>query len=495
MSEPDLAASLGEMVKESNTHGSPGSAEALAARLSELPDEDGVARIVLEALRGAGPRAWVRLDDELRYCDRQRRAAERVEPSSALGVLRALCSADGRVREEALRRSDELPRLLPMVVIRAADWAAPVRDAARAALPGLLRDALGTADGRAVGLVALATSLAGRRRGGFVVELVARLLADVPSEVLAAVRRADDRFVRRMACDVWLGRPDTDVLDILDAALTEPDNVCRSRCARFVVEQALAEHRPDLVEPLLAAAGGDLRALALEALVRMGRPGKGRAFLGDRSGGVRSVAQWAVRRDGEDPVSFYREALPAGADDGTAAVAGLVLGLGECGTREDMAIAAPFLRHGTPRVRAAAVRAVSALGGRGGGWAALLADPAPAVVRTVSRTMLALEVTVPVEELRELLAAARPLHVRRAAYLLLIRRDTWTRLDADLRLLAARDPELGEVARADLLDWLRREAATAYGRPLGGGLERLVRDVGGVLPEEAERRLRWHLGL
>ncbi|WP_026413465.1 hypothetical protein [Actinomadura oligospora] len=504
MSELDLAARLDELVRESNADGSGESPAALARLLFELPDEAGTADVALKALQDASPRTWVKLDEHLRLCSfhrpgsfaRRRRAAAKAKVSSPLGVLRALCSPDGRVREAALQRSAELPRLLPVVVIRAADWAAPVRDAARAVLPELLRDALRVPGARAVTSVATATHLAGRRRGDFVVELAADLLVDVSPDVLLAVRNADGRHVRRLACRVWLSRPDTDVRDVLDAVLGEADNVCRLWCARHLVERALAEQRSDLVEPLLSAVGGDLRAMALDALVRLGRSEVGRAFLGDRSAGVRAVAQWAVRRDGEDPVPFYREALAACVDDGTAAVAGVLLGLGECGSRDDAVLAVPFLRHGRPRVRAAAIRAASGLGGREGGWAALLTDSAPVVVRMVSRTMIALEVTVPVGELWALLDPARPRHVRRAAYLLLRHRDTWTRLEADLRLLAGRDAELGERARADLLRWVR-EAVNAYARlPVGGRevLEELLRDVRDVLPDEVVRRLRWQLG-
>lgn len=56
------------------------------------------------------------------------------EPQLAL----ALCHRVGRVRQKALRPSARHPALLPLLVIRCADWAAPVREAARR----LLREAL-----------------------------------------------------------------------------------------------------------------------------------------------------------------------------------------------------------------------------------------------------------------------------------------------------------------------------------------------------------------
>ncbi|MGX1760239.1 hypothetical protein ACWIG5_25550 [Streptomyces lydicus] len=43
----------------------------------------------------------------------------------------ALCHRDGRIRQEAVGRSARYPGLLPLVVIRCADWAGPVRERAR----------------------------------------------------------------------------------------------------------------------------------------------------------------------------------------------------------------------------------------------------------------------------------------------------------------------------------------------------------------------------
>ncbi|RMI37778.1 hypothetical protein EBO15_34920 [Actinomadura harenae] len=495
---------LDALVRRANADGHGDDAKALADLISELPADDATGAAVLEALQGATPRTWARLDERLRNDDiyrnghvHGRRAASKARLTSEIGLLRALCSADGRVREMALRRRVDMSRLLPVVVLRAADWAGPVADRARALLPGLLRDALGSADARAVTAVGMAAHLAGRRRGDVVLGLVTDLLADASPEALAAVRGADDRHARRLAYRIWLDGPDVEARGVLDAMLAEGDNVCRAWCGRFLVERVVAGGCPDLVEPLLSAGSGVLRAMALDALVRSGRPERGRECLGDRSAAVRSVAQWAVRRLGEDPASLYREALASYVDDGTAAVAGAILGSGECGGREDVAVVEPFLRHARPRVRAAAVRTIASLGGRDG-WPVLLTDPAPVVVRTVGREVIAREVIVPVEELRGLLRSAGPLHVRRAAHLLLAWHGTWTRLEADLWLLAVHDPDLGPAARSDLHIWLDRDARAVYGRPpagVGEELARLVRVAGGELREGAERRLRWQLGL
>ncbi|MCP2336297.1 hypothetical protein [Actinomadura rupiterrae] len=329
-----------------------------------IPDE------LHQARQSTNARPWLKLDEQLRLNDIEEHGYPArhptpppVTPTTETALLLALCSADGRIREAALHPANDLSPLLPLVVIRAADWAKPVRDAARAVLPNLLRDALQTPTTNAATAVLTATHLAARRRGDFVLDLLAQLLPDAPPNVLAALRTLDDRYTRRLVYQAWLPRPDTRVQDVLDAVQKESDTRCRTWAGEYIAAQATARHRPDLMEPLLPSSGSDLRALALTALVRLGNPERGRAFLGDRSAPVRAVAQWAARRAGDDPAHHYRTAL-AGNEDQTTAVAGLILGLAESGGRDDAEAVAPFFQHTLPRVRAAAVRAYSALRGQ-----------------------------------------------------------------------------------------------------------------------------------
>jgi hypothetical protein len=82
------------------------------------------------------------------------------------------------------------------------------------------------------------------------------------------------------------------------------------------------------------------------------------------------VAQAAAGREPADEVvamlsvagaaALYRRALAADAAAGR--VRALVTGLSECGTRRDVDVLLPYLKHESPRVRAEAVRAVRRLG-------------------------------------------------------------------------------------------------------------------------------------
>jgi hypothetical protein len=105
---------------------------------------------------------------------------------------------------------------------------------------------------------------------------------------------------------------------------------------------------------------------------------------------------------------------------------------------------------------------------------------------------------LPAERLWELLGADQPRHIRRAAFKLLIARDTWTRIEADLGLVADPDDRLRAHARSDLTGWLDREAATTYAMPPPSTHDRLGRLIDRAEPDigtPTARLLRWHLSL
>lgn len=90
--------------------------------------------IIGERVDLGDPLAWLRLDEALR---REPYApAGLAEPRLAID----LCHYDGRIREAALQRAAGYPVLLPLVVVRCADWVEQVRERARE----LLREVLDT---------------------------------------------------------------------------------------------------------------------------------------------------------------------------------------------------------------------------------------------------------------------------------------------------------------------------------------------------------------
>lgn len=471
-----------------------GLVEPALARVA--PDE---ALRVLSAMR---PRTWLRLDAELRGLRHWFRPGDQWQQltdaawagSNPLALLLVACSGDGHMRQRAvltpLMGSDQ--RLLPVLVIRSADWVKQVRVDARR----VLFEALYAADGdgliRAAGV---AMEMRDWSRGDFAVAAVSEALRTGTGGALDAARASDDIQVRRLAYRLWLesGHANSDA--VMQAALSERDNICQSLVAEAAVRAAVRDGRRDTLDRLLAARFARVRVEALAGLVRIGQPGAAEDFLADPSAMTRATAQWAMRRAGRDAAERYRMMLASGDD---SRLRGVVAGLGECGTADDAESLVGFLRHDRPRVRAEAVRAVRRLGGTLGQIAEMLTDPAPMVVRAVAAALRNRPDLLPAGRLWELLGAEQPRHIRHAAYKLLIVRDIWTRIEADLLLFADPDDLLRAFARSDLNGWLDREAATTYQTPPPSTLDRLRRLIDAAEPDIDTAKahlLRWHLGL
>ncbi|MDT5331796.1 MAG: hypothetical protein QOF31_3093 [Mycobacterium sp.] len=465
--------------------------------LARVAPEEGM-RLV-SAMR---PRTWLRLDAELRGLRHWFRPGDQWQQltdaawagSNPLALLLVACSGDGRMRQRAvltpLMRSDQ--RLLPLLVIRSADWVEQVRVDARREL----FEALYAADGdgliRAAGV---AMEMRDWSRGDFAVAAVSEALRTGSHRALDAARASDDIQVRRLAYRLWLesGHANSDA--VIRAALTEGDVVCQRLCAKTAVSVAVRDRQRDTLDRLLSARFARVRVEALAGLVQIGQPEAAEDVLADRSAMMRGTAQWAMRRAGRDAAEQYRAMLASGDDSRLRSV---VAGLSECGTVDDAESLAGFLRHARPRMRAEAVRAVRRLGGNLSQIAEMLTDPAPAVVRPVVAALRNRPDLVSAERLWELLGADQPQHIRRAAFKLLIARDTWTRIAADLGLVADTDDKLRAYARSDLNGWLDLDAATTYEMPPQSAHDRLRRLIDAAEPDIGTanaRLLRWHLSV
>ncbi|MEV6355396.1 hypothetical protein [Streptomyces hydrogenans] len=347
------------------------------------------------------PEAWAALDEGVRRAvvhggDREhgwltgtrgpgwrglwQRAAHRVRetPTEAQLAL-ALCDPDGRIREAALPHAAGRPELLPLVAVRATDWAEPVRERALA----LLREALPAASHETLAVTApVILRLGGRLRGGEAVELLDGLLRDgPPARVTALLLGCRDAATRRAALAVVLDLGLYDGLGLALVAAGDHDPVVQERAA----SGALAAADPDATLPvLLGARSGRVRAAGVTALRGAGRHGEAEPYLYDRSGRTRACARWVVRQGGGDPVALYRAACAAPEPPVRAP-----LGLGECGS---LGVDAPALReltgHPEGRVRASAVAGLRLLDAvEPARMRALLDDPEPAVVREARRAL------------------------------------------------------------------------------------------------------------
>ncbi|MET9731581.1 hypothetical protein ABZZ79_13230 [Streptomyces sp. NPDC006458] len=367
------------------------------------------------------------------------RVKDLTEPELAL----ALCHHDGRVREAALDRAADRPDLLPLLVIRSADWVAPVRERARA----LLAERLDVP--RAAALAPLILRVGRRERGTHAVELLGEVLRLAPPELLRPLCGAEDRAVRRFAVRLAVRLGYFSPAELARTAARDSDVTLQDLCA----DTALAAVREsgaydDVLPALLGARGPRPRAAGVTALRTAGRYAQAEPFLADRSALVRACARYVVRQGEGDPVTWYRERCAV------EAVPGAVIGLAECGDRADAALLWTLIDHPTPAVRARAVAGLRLLDSVDAGrLLPLLDDPAPSVVRETTLALLPSARSLPQDWLSERAAPDRPRQVRLAAFRLLHACDGLTRLRAAVALLDDCDPKMRAWAESSVQGW------------------------------------------
>ncbi|WUB47616.1 hypothetical protein OG942_31485 [Streptomyces griseorubiginosus] len=428
--------------------------------------------------------AWQRTEQGRTLTDALRRGERLTDGRLAL----ALCHRDGRIRERALDRAAGRPGLLPLVVLRCADWAEPVRETARRQLSeGLDAEA-------AVRLLPLILRLGRRGRGDFVADLAETLLRTAAPGTLAPLCTDNDRTVRRYAYRLAVEEGHLSPAELARAAARDTDAVVQSRCADAALaglaKGAVADGSAydDVLEALLAARGAQARAAGVTALRRAGGGDRAVGFLGDRAGVVRACARYVVRQGGGDPLGWYRERCGA-ADDLTP---GVVSGLAECGERADAVLLWALTSHPVAAVRTRAVAGLRALDVTDvARMRELLDDPAPGVVREAALALVPSARKLDDQWLMRRLGADRPRAERVAAFRLLNAHDGVVRLRAALALIDDPDDRLRHWARQSVQRWQPTADVPRGSAEVGELLDRARSLISAWVLE----RHRWETGL
>ncbi|MER5876289.1 hypothetical protein ABT119_10240 [Streptomyces sp. NPDC001910] len=427
------------------------SAAAAAVRLA------GGARLG-SVLAVAEPDAWLALDAGVRASTWHRsRFQPRWELDAPLPpdlngldesrLALALCHRDGRIRERAVRASGGRSDLLPLIVIRSADWVAPVRAHARQ----LLRETLDM--DAALGLAPLILRVGRRDRGAFGVDALSRVLGQASRAQLAVLLRSSDRDVRRFTYRLAVERRLFDRTELARTAARDSDTVVQDVCATAALSVVGGEDAwGEAVALLLSARNPRTRSAGVTALRRAGLAAQAEAFLADRSALVRACARYVVRQAGGDPTACYRQRCTA--PDDLASTPGAVIGLAECGNRGDAALLWPLLTHPVAAVRASAVAALRTLDCADAHRLRLLMDdPAAGVVRETVLALLPCATDLPGTWLLERTDARQPRHVRVGALRLLDARGGIIALRAAVGLLEDPDVNLRLRAGQSVLRW------------------------------------------
>ncbi|MFJ8661589.1 hypothetical protein [Streptomyces sp. NPDC093795] len=356
---------------------------------------DGVLRDLTCLLGEGDARAWIALDEDIRTLIRRDSGvpptrvwlsgeAEHAPTSEELAL--ALCGPDGRIREAALGHLPRFPGLLPLVVIRCSDWAAPVRGRARAVLreelPGVTPEVLGI-------LMAVALRAGDRLRGDAAREMLTRALREGHASGITVLLASGDRAVRRLAHRIAVERGLLSPARLATIAARDPDVIVQDLCTNAALAGAGDPPDPAVLASLLAARPGRVRAAGVTGLRRAGRAGEAEPFLYDRSALVRACARYVLRQAATEPLPLYRAACATepGASPGIPPHA--PRGLAECGDRAtDTPTLWALIGHERPEVRAGAVAGLRLLDAvRPERLVPLLDDGSPRVVREVAKAL------------------------------------------------------------------------------------------------------------
>ncbi|MCX4694315.1 hypothetical protein [Streptomyces sp. NBC_01408] len=424
--------------------------ELYAGRDAALKLADGTGAPLDEVVDTDDPAAWTALDIGVRYL------APYEAKAFGSRAATALCHWNGRIREAAVIEAAGDPELLPLVVLRCADWAPQVRKAAREVLLAALRDS-GEECLRA--LTPMVMHLHGRHEGRWAVGVFEAALREPRhAAALAELCSHRDLRTRRAAVRITLEDAGSAAAPALARrAAREPDAVLRQLWTGAALA-AMARQGSDAValDALLGARSGFVRAAGVTALRAAGRAGEGERHLADPSGTVRACARWLVRQDGGDARAHY---LRLCADSPSP---GAVLGLAECAERADSAVLAGLLGQCDGPVRAAALAALRLLDAPDPGpevLRPLLDDPSPAVVREAARSLRPVAARLPAGWLVLRTRPEHPAHTRRAALRLLAAQGADEGLPALTAVLDDPDPALKHLALALLRRWDWRATA------------------------------------
>ncbi len=397
----------------------------------------------------------------------------------------------GYVREaavESLKRMTDSPSLA-FLLVRANDWAVPVRVSASQAVSQ--RISAGFAEQFAVWWP-LVVRLAQSTRGDHsqLVESIRALLLS-HWDALRVGLTSQDHTTRRASYELaftgaypkW----------VLDGALTDPDLMVR-RLGAWVVARSHRSDRFDYLQRLSTDRLALVRRIAIDTLGReKGVAAKEVLLQGalDASASVRQRAQHYLRRRWKVNVPrFYRDACR-----GDAPAPSAVLGLAETGNAQDAERLEDFLSDGSARLRHAAIRGLVAVtpGTHVDAFYAALDDASAKVSHAARDAILTSSAPLRIAHLEALAKKEGSVHSRKNALRVLAQTPGWDALAPLLRVLDGPDGVVQKFGLALLAPWL----APAFLAPTKSQASEIVsalKSLRAILPHKKRKYIESELG-
>jgi HEAT repeat protein len=364
---------------------------------------------------------------------------------------------DGYVREAATRAlaASSSGAEIPFLLIRANDWIHPVRHIAVQAL-------MARTDAKYAALLMRSLPLVVRLRAlgrGDHQELAQALENTVASEPAASALRAGidsaDHATRRECAKLAVAFRK---VSICLYALNSTDNMVRIHCARFLLAALPVDEVCSLASDLAFDTCAVVRREALLCVVKQcprDREARLRKALLDSNASVRGLAVYKVRATLDlDVASIYRTHLTGVSD---RQVAASIVGLGECGTVDDVPLLRSILGTASLRIRRSVLHAIAILDAQGNAdlFSMALVSASPGVSRKACEILLKNSSLADDAALETAMLASSHGHVRKNAFKVLARTRKWPSLRFILLAVQADDETLQDLPSNALRRWLR----------------------------------------
>lgn len=378
---------------------------------------------------------------------------------SLLGI--ASCHRNGYIREEAIRKlaNIETGEELPFLLLRANDWVASIRSSARDLLisrvrPNYVRHILSWLP------LVIRLSKTSRDDQSWILNAVEPLLASPEArQMLYQGFESEDHIVRRFCFRIALRGSGSDLPTAMENAFKSRDPQVR----RAAVQQLASALPNDELKSFLARARNDpwmpVRRESLHIYDQKYKEAAEREFhlaLLDPNAAIREEAQYFLRRGGTlDLRAYYCQVLETVTDTRLCAA---IAGLGEVGQPNDSSLLERFISDPTPKVRAAALRAVAKLNPNRHleQFLGALDDPSAKVAREGFLALSKRANSVGGPRLWEIYSRCRYAHGKRSVLYLFARLTKWDSIAFLIQSLADEDRSTVELSKRYIARWSAR---------------------------------------
>ena len=363
----------------------------------------------------------------------------------------------GYFREKAVRllAEERSGGELSYLLIRMNDWVEPVRKIARDAVAERL------VPGYAVhfrGLLPLVQKIKrwAREDHSSIVSAIERLISS-DKEILLGGLAAPDGETRRVCYRLAAQSSVISGRELLTALLRERESAVRSLALKLIADKLSRDEVEACIEPLLRDPFAPVRTQALALYCTF--------FLSsaenllkkcacDKALSVREISRFYLKQLGvTDIIGLYCERLATT----TAPDPGLLLGIGEAGSVENVPLLTGFLSHHASRVVKAAIRSIMSLAPDKATnlLQPFIADERPGVSKLAMICLSLRSFEVDEEKMAAIFRSSKVHHVRRNSLRLLCLISHWASIFYIIEACAQEDAALRQIGFNALEKWLK----------------------------------------